>query len=93
VSRPDRSPQQQRSVAIKTRVLAIQLVSFLKRHRHEAVIAKRGSCLSDSYECLSPEYGSNVIPSSQYRIHRAERDSRLPQRSRAMRELHLQFMP
>jgi hypothetical protein len=73
VGRPDRSPQQQRGVVVEARVLAIQLVSFLKRHGDKLSVTERGSCLSDSHERPTSEYGSNVITSRQYRLHSAER--------------------
>jgi hypothetical protein len=77
VGRPDRCPQQQRGVVIEARVLPIQLVSFLKRQGDKLPITERGSCLSDSHECPTSEYGSNVITSRQYPLHCAKRGSGL----------------
>ncbi len=93
VCRPGSSPQQQSGVMVEARVLTIELIGLLERGGDELVAAALGQRLNNGDERTAPRYRSDVVSCRQHRTHRAERDSRLTQRDRTVRQLHVQLVP
>jgi hypothetical protein len=93
VHRPDCSPQQQSGVVVETCVLTVELVSLVEGGGSQIISVERGRGLGHGDERTGPEHWSDIIARGQHRSHRTERDSGFTKRDRAVRKLHVQFVP